>query len=236
MLVFDLDDTLYLERDFAFSGYAYLDGWVLQHRSVAGFGQRCRVHFEAGERRRIFDAACADLGIRATEELIQALVVAYRNHPPRIALCPDAADYLDRYAGIVPLGLISDGPAQMQLGKLSALGLAERFDHKCLTGNWPLGQGKPHPRAFIEMEARAAAGTFPVYVADNPKKDFITPKARSWRTVQIVRPGAVHDPEPPDPRHAADWRIESLDELDAIIARPKGHPRRPRHQSHGRSD
>ena len=51
MIVFDLDDTLYLEREFAFSGYRFLDGWVKERESLEGFGNACRVLFEEGERR-----------------------------------------------------------------------------------------------------------------------------------------------------------------------------------------
>ena len=34
---------------------------------------------------------------------------------------------------------------------------------------------------------------FPLaYVADNPLKDFVTPRARGWWTVQVERPERVH--------------------------------------------
>lgn len=70
MLVFDLDDTLYLERDFAFSGYRHLDHWVAAQTGITGFGAACRALFEAGERRHVFDRACAQLGLDPSPEWI----------------------------------------------------------------------------------------------------------------------------------------------------------------------
>ncbi|NVK12665.1 MAG: HAD family hydrolase [Rhodobacteraceae bacterium] len=216
MVVFDLDDTLYLERDFAFSGYRHLEQVVAAQSGVRGFGAACRTLFEAGVRRHVFDRACAELGLAAGPERIAQLVAGYRGHRPEIALCPDAARYLAQAPG--PLGLITDGPETMQRNKISALGLQALIKHIRPTGAWGAGYGKPHPRAFREMEDKAPRGARLVYVADNPAKDFVTPRARGWAAVQILRPGAVHDPEPPGAGHAAHLRIQSLDELDPALA------------------
>lgn len=212
MIVFDLDDTLYLERDFAFSGYRHLDRRVHETCGTAGFGATCMALYESGERQRIFDRACAQLGVQASADFIQNLVAAYRAHPPEIELCPDAIRFLARAKG--PFGLISDGPAHMQRNKLAALALIHRIAHIRLTGDWPPGFGKPHPRAFEEMEARATGKTPMIYIADNPAKDFVTPAARGWHTVQITRAGGVHDPTPPGPAHAAARCVTTLDDLD----------------------
>lgn len=216
MLVFDLDDTLYLERDFAFSGYRYVGDWVHERFGRAGFGQKCRALYESGERRHIFNHACEAVGIEADRELILRLVEVYRNHPPYIQLSDDVLRFFARVPG--PFGLITDGPEQMQRNKVSALGLEEHLAHICPTGAWPQGYGKPHSRAYELMEDAAPQGAQMVYVADNPAKDFVTPKARGWRTVQINRPGRVHAPDAPDDLHAADSQIESFDELDGVLA------------------
>ena len=215
MLVFDLDDTLYLERDFAFSGYRHLDRYVERTMGATGFGEHCRALFEAGERRHIFDAACKELGLALVADQIVGLVNEYRNHPPDIALSPDATRYLTNATR--PFGLVTDGPEQMQRNKISALKLDRLIAHIRPTGAWPDGFGKPHSRAFKEMEAAAITGSKMVYVADNPAKDFVTPNKRGWLTVQVVRPGAVHDPSPPSKAYAANARITSFDDLDETL-------------------
>ncbi|SDK91122.1 HAD family hydrolase [Aliiruegeria lutimaris] len=215
MLVFDLDDTLYLEREFVLSGYRYLDGWVAARTGTAGFGDACIDLFGAGERRRVFDRACERLEMEPRPELIAELVAAYRGHPPEIALAEDAGRYLAARAG--PFGLITDGPEHMQRAKIAALKLERWIAHIRPTGAWPAGFSKPHPRAFEEMDKLCSPGPM-VYVADNPAKDFVTPRARGWITVQIRRPGAIHSPVPPDDRHAAHAECQSFDELDEVIA------------------
>ncbi len=215
MIVFDLDDTLYLEREFAFSGYRFLDGWVKEREGLEGFGKACKVLFEEGERRQIFNRALERLGHCGDSNLIADLVAAYRGHPPQISLAPDAARFLERHRG--PFGLITDGPAETQNAKIVALGLDRWIENIRKTGDWPQGYGKPHPRAYEEMEGLAADDGPMVYVADNPAKDFVTPKARGWITVQIRRAGAVHPPHAKDDAHAAHVEITSLDELDGAL-------------------
>ena len=63
----------------------------------------------------------------------------------------------------------------------------------------------------------AAPGRRCVYVADNAAKDFVTPNRMGWLTVQILRPGRVHDGSPPDADHAARVVITSLDQLDGVL-------------------
>ncbi|WP_224826181.1 HAD family hydrolase [Cognatishimia sp. MH4019] len=212
MIVFDMDDTLYLERDFAFSGYEFLEQWVVNKTGQSGFGDACKQLFLKGERRQVFDRASEMLGIEATPDLITQLVEQYRTHPPQITLAPDAARFLARAKG--PFGLISDGPAYMQRNKSHALGLDTMITHVCLTGDWPDGHGKPHPRAFQEMEGHSPTPAQMIYIADNPAKDFLTPNARGWHTIQITREGGVHDPNPETSAHAAQRMIAFFDELE----------------------
>lgn len=214
MLVFDLDDTLYLERHFAFSGYRHLDALIRHGTGRSGFEAACRALFETGERKRIFDRACEEIGLAPTPARIGDLVAAYREHRPDIALCNDAAHFLRNAKG--PLGLITDGPEVTQRNKIAVLGLSRWIAHIRPTGAWPPGFGKPHPRAFLEMEQAAGPIGRMVYVADNPAKDFVTPKARGWLTIQILRPEAVHDPVAPDNAHAAEMQVESLAELPPV--------------------
>lgn len=214
-IVFDLDDTLYLERDFAFSGYRAAGEW-LAGRDGGGFADTCQSLFLDGERRNVFDRAAQAMGLRA--DIVPDLVEVYRNHQPRIALCPDAARYLAGHAGFA---IISDGPERTQRNKIAALGLAAHCDVIVPTGQWGAEYCKPHPRAY-ELVATASAGRACVYVADNAAKDFLTPNRLGWITIQILRPQRVHDGAAPTPAHAAMAQIESLDQLDSAIASLRG--------------
>lgn len=219
LIVFDLDDTLYLERDFARSGFAVAGAWLQERAGIAGLGEVCRGLFDAGLRGRIFDEALARLGVAPDPALLEQLISIYRSHEPDIALAADAARYLDGRDSRVPSALITDGPAATQQAKVRALGLDERLGCIVCTGALGPGRSKPHPEAFERVEAWAAPYGLPlVYVADNPLKDFVTPRARGWWTVQIERPERVHHVAAPDGAHAAHARITSLDALDACLA------------------
>jgi putative hydrolase of the HAD superfamily len=192
-VVFDIDDTLYLERDYVASGLAALEPTVHRRWGVAGFGAVAWAHFVAGRRGDIFDQALRELGIRPAAAEITALVRAYRSHRPAIRLAPDAREALLRLdrAG-VPVAIISDGPLASQAAKVAALGL-DRFAAAVLLTAWyrEARFAKPHPRAYREVAARLGAGRL-AYVADNPGKDFSAPRSLGWRTVRIRRPGGLH--------------------------------------------
>jgi putative hydrolase of the HAD superfamily len=216
LIVFDLDDTLYLERDFAFSGYAALDAHVADTTGRAGFGELCRDAFAAGRHRHAFNEALTALDLPADPETIAELVALYRSHVPNIVLCGDALRCLDRLAARLPLGLITDGPEATQRAKIAALGIAPSFAVLRPTGRWGTEFSKPHPRAFLEMEA-AAGGAPLVYVADNALKDFVTPRVRGWYAIQICRDGRVHTAPPPDEEHSPHAQIETLDALEGTL-------------------
>jgi putative hydrolase of the HAD superfamily len=218
--VFDLDDTLYLERDFAFSGFRAAGEWLREARGIDGFARQCETLFVAGRRGRIFDEALQALGISGDAALVAALVDVYRHHTPTIALAPDAQRYLSGQDRKSRRAIITDGPAATQMAKVEALGLKQLVGRVICTDLWGRAFWKPHERAFEEVEAWSGAeGAQLVYIADNPTKDFIAPRRRGWHTIQILRPGRVHVVEAAEPSHQAHATIEDFDQLDECLAR-----------------
>jgi putative hydrolase of the HAD superfamily len=174
--------------------------------------------------RRLFEIVLESRLPALSPATVEAFIDVYRLHEPEIALYPDAAWALDHFGGAGPIGLITDGQHVVQSSKVRALGIADRFEHIVYTG--ALGgraYSKPHPLSFEQMEAALGgvrAGRF-VYVGDNPAKDFVTPNARGWTSIQIVRPHRIHARAATaaggEPRHV----IETLEALPEILA-PNG--------------
>ncbi len=192
-VVFDIDDTLYLERDYVRSGFNAVDAVVAERFAVTGFGERAWEAFERGVRGTIFDAALEQCGVAASEADVSALVGDYRQHAPNITLLDDAAECLSRLAGSFALAAISDGPLDSQRNKANALGLERWCDPIVLTATLGPGRGKPHVAAFeIVQRASGYRGDQCVYVGDNPTKDFQGPRALGWRTVRVRRPMGLH--------------------------------------------
>ena len=192
-LVFDIDDTLYLERDYVRSGFRAVGEWIRENQGVESFFEEAWKEFESGRRREIFNAALLKFGIVPSHELIQALLSVYRSHNPEITLLPDSEECLRRVAGKAFIGIISDGAVVGQQMKVARLGLPARCDHIILTESLGVEYSKPHPRAFMEMQKLAnCAPEACVYVADNPVKDFVSPRKLGWRTIRVRRPTGIH--------------------------------------------
>ena len=215
-VVFDLDDTLYAERDYVLSGFRALGRWLGRSEGIGGFADAAWAEFCAGHRGDIFDRALVRLGVPPTATRIAEMVRRYRSHRPQIRLAPDAERWLARAAGRRPLALITDGPTASQSRKVSALALRDHgFRPILLTDRWGLAYRKPHERAYRAVERRLGlSGAELVYVADNAAKDFLAPRRLGWATVQIRRPGALHAGPPATPEFGADRSIDSLDQLD----------------------
>jgi putative hydrolase of the HAD superfamily len=215
-IVFDLDDTLYLERDFVKSGFRAASIWLEEETGTQGLDKICLSLFNSGQRTEIFDSALAKLNV--PQNMVESVVEVYRNHSPEISLTNDAKQYFENASKHLFFGLITDGRASTQLAKIRRLELEPILNFIRCTGDWGREFWKPHPRSFEDMEQRSGLhGASLAYIADNPLKDFITPKERGWRTVQIARPERVHTLPAPTHEYCAHATITSLDDLNECL-------------------
>lgn len=193
-VVFDLDDTLYLERDYARSGFAAVGFWA-QARGIDGVSESCWELFCKGVRGSIFNDALAECGVAADRELVDAMVAVYRSHRPNLVLAPDAEPALTKLADAgVQLAMLTGGPIESQQAKITALNLQTRFHPLVLSGQWGVEYDKPNTRAFIELERLTGlSGSSLTYVADNPAKDGPPAAARGWRFDRIRRLQSLHE-------------------------------------------
>lgn len=227
-VIFDLDDTLYPEREYAFSGFeavatAFQD--VLGDRREAA--QAMRRLFDSQHRRRVFNALLAEHSLGDDPRIVAGMIETYRTHVPTITLHADADTALTCLQRRFKLGLITDGPSVSQRAKIDALELRPRLDEIIITSE--LGPGvspvedvtkyaKPQPHAFeaiakrLGVEAQACA-----YVADNPSKDFIAPSALGWTTIRITRPDGIYRNQPVAKHGIPQHDIETLDQLTRIV-------------------
>lgn len=221
-VVLDVDDTLFAEREFVLSGFAAAGDWLYRERGIGGFAACATVLFSAGNRGRIFDEALAQLGQPADSELVQALLRVYREHRPRLSLLPDARRLLSWLVGRVNVALLTDGFEAVQRNKIAALDLDPRIELRVVTdalGGRDYWKPSPEPyRVVMRHYCGSPAGY--VYVADNPRKDFIAPRALGWRTVRIRRPGGEHYDYVASAGEDAETTISDLMELATLIALP----------------
>lgn len=191
-LVLDVDDTLYLERDYVRSGFARVGEWLAIEHGVHGVGDEAWRLFAQGRRRTTIGDALGSMG--GPSHLLAECVEVYRLHRPGIELMPDARQLLEAAAGSMPLAVVTDGPAVSQRAKCDVLGIGPMVNRIVITDE--LGMSKPDRRVFqAAVEGWAGdQGSF-VYVADNPAKDFVAPLEMGWRAIRVRRRGSLHQAE-----------------------------------------
>jgi putative hydrolase of the HAD superfamily len=213
-VVFDVDDTLYLERDYVRSGFRAVAEWVRATLGREDFLDRAWTAFEGGVRGSVFDHVLAEYGV-APNGIVAELVEVYRTHRPAISLLPDARGCLDRLRGPFRLAAVTGGPAESQRAKVEALGLSGWLDPILLTHELGEGFAKPSTESFrVVEEMTGLAGDTCAYVADNPAIDFAGPGARGWRTIRVRRSGSLHEGvEAP----GADAEVADLSDLEVHL-------------------
>jgi putative hydrolase of the HAD superfamily len=219
VVIFDLDDTLYPERDFVYGGYRAVAERVHADHGV-DIEAELRAQFERGVRHDVFGLALRALGIRADETYLRTLVETYRTHTPALRPYVGIALLERLRAAGYGLGLVTDGITAVQRSKVASLGIEGLFD--AIVYSHELGgrdTWKPSPLPYerclaaLQVEAHEA-----VYVADNPAKDFRGARRLGIATVRIRHPGGEHAAiEPATVFDAPDREIRSLTELAQLI-------------------
>lgn len=220
-IVFDLDDTLYLERDYVRSGFLFIANLLAKRTSVSKeevFSCLWGL-FLRGERGNIFDQCLERYPGLQEQFSIEELVMAYREHIPGIKMFAPLQAWLQNNRDRFYLGVISDGPLKSQQAKVKSLGVDELIPDIILTDTWGKEFWKPHPYSFELLSKKWGLENHElVYIGDNPAKDFIAPKKLGWRTIRLKIQGQLHyDKEPLTAAAAPDYEFYNFNDLLEII-------------------
>lgn len=216
LIAFDLDDTLYKEKEFVASGCEA----VARRAAATGkitLGEALAILHDAAITAEGFDRLAEAAGGLTIADLLDA----YRHHTPVLSLPGESEKVLDelRRRGHT-LALVTDGRAATQRGKINALGLNRYFSPQNIIISGETGADKNHPLPFLLAAERNPAETERVYVGDNPAKDFRHPNLLGWRTIRLNDVGGVNVHRQ-DIEVATEFRasetIDSLGELLDII-------------------
>lgn len=186
-IVFDLDDTLYLQKDFKISGFHAVADWMKDK----GYGRRQDITetlFAILEHHGpsypfMFDRLVEQASLPKT--LVPELVQVFTRHPPVIELFSGVSELLTCLRPRFKLGILTDGQVSVQQAKVRALGL-EPFVDRILYSS-AMGLSKPAAQLFTWFEEKfGLPGEYLAYVADNPTKDFIGAHQRGWTTIRVL--------------------------------------------------
>lgn len=218
LFLVDLDDTLYLERDYVLSGLsAVADALAREPVEAQTIGNWLHQRFLTQGRERILDACLSEFGIPHSAEQIEHLVRIYREHDPDISLLPGAAELLAALTSIGDIVIVTDGLPSMQARKCRALGLAQWAVQTVYC--WSLDAPKPDPEAVSPLLGHYDGPA--LLIGDNPRHDLCLADRAGIDAVRI-RQGRFAD-EPSHPWSPV-LEVESLSDLLACFENVQTFP------------
>ena len=164
-VIFDLDDTLYSEKDYVKSGYKAVSDYL-----GGGYEKKLWHYFK--NNKPALDELLRELG-RENEKT--KVLEVYRSHKPNIHLYKGVSELITglKKKGI-KIGIITDGRPEGQRNKLEALELYSMMDDVIITDELGGPQfRKPCDIAFRIMTTKWRLNLADVmYIGDNIVKDF----------------------------------------------------------------
>ena len=181
-VIFDLDDTLYSEKEYVRSGYKAVSDYL-----GGGYEGKLWGFFEAGipaidELLKEIEFGCGEYKKKDKEKALSI----YRSHKPDIHLYEGVTELVTELKSRgIKVGIITDGRPEGQRNKIEALGLESLVYDIIITDELGgLQFRKPCDIAFRIMQTRWRLNPTEIaYVGDNPNKDFQTPKQLGMKSI-----------------------------------------------------
>lgn len=181
LIVFDLDDTLYKEKDYKISGIKAVIDHICLVYDLDVVQNYDAAHLEEAETDWL-SFICKDLQINeATKE---SLLWVYRLHAPIITMNENTKTLVDYLADRKRIAIITDGRSITQRLKIHALGLSKIPAYISEDFNASKPSTLMYNRVMEDIPAKRYC-----YIGDNPAKDFIAPNALGWTTVGVLDNG-----------------------------------------------
>jgi putative hydrolase of the HAD superfamily len=173
-----------------------------------------------------FPALFARYGI-ADSEQARAAAEWYRgNKFHGLDFFPEARDVLASVRSLLatkpgastgPLGVVTNGPAEVQRAKIELLGVGDLVDFAIISGEF--GVAKPDPAIFRAALDRASVKPEEaVFVGDSVEFDMAGARAAGIPSVWLNRHGRTWSEAGWEPT----WEIRSLDEVPSLLGAGRG--------------
>ena len=239
-VLFDLDDTLVDARGSWRAGFAeaitalHARSPALQRLGspTAIYDEHFRRYSEDAHRAAGFGEWQARFTVEAFERLVtehlgpdadlaaQLLARYLAAVPGHLTLYPDAEPLLEQLGARYPLGLISNGPSELQRPKIDKFALDRHFEVVVVSGE--LGVRKPDPAIFATaLEALGVSPQRAVFIGDNPTDDIAGACAAGLPAIWVNR-GDWPTPDPGDRDALPHAEVGELSEIPAVLGLESG--------------
>lgn len=222
-VVFDLDDTLAPELDFAKSGYGAVARYLVENHCVKADVQSVYEELWAlfsTDSKNVFNRLLEAHNISYEKDDILKLIKIYREHEIDTTIYKEYGDVSRTLASLKDkgchLGILSDGFLVSQQHKIKALGYDKNtcFDEIVLTDALGREFWKPSEKGFLMLcEAFKVCPEEMLYVGDNPNKDFMVKKNIAIKTARIIRENGVYSKAEYKENIREDYSLSGLEDV-----------------------
>ncbi len=188
-VLFDLDDTLVPQADWlhgALDAVAAAAAELDPAADPGRFRRALAAEAAAGSARGgVIDRALAAAGLDLPVAPLVDAFLAYR--APALRTHPGVPELLSGLRRHVPLGLVTDGNAEVQRAKIAAAGLADAFDVVVCSDELGREHRKPDPLPFrTALQALGVAPDRAAFVGDRPDTDIAGASAVGMLAVRVL--------------------------------------------------
>jgi len=187
IIIFDLDDTLYLRKSFVTSGIENVVDFIYlknKKKSKKNLFKILSNIFKNNNIKLKLNFFLKELFL--SKKYLKDCINIFRYSKKKIFLYKDAKNILKFYKK--KCYLITDGNKLVQQDKIHQLGIKKFFKKIYITNTYGIKYQKPSLFCFKKIK-RLEKCSFDqmVYIADNPKKDFVNCNKVGILTVRILR-------------------------------------------------
>ncbi len=220
VVIFDMDDTLYLERDFVLSGFRAVARWgetTLNIPYTKGYAL-LKQYFVENIRGNTFNLWLNHFQ-QTNEALVPRLIEVYREHTPDITPLPEMADAVHHLSQYTKLALLSDGYLAVQQRKFHALRLADYFDCVVFSDQFGRENWKPSTIPYQHiLDHFDIPGQNAIYIGDNASKDFYGAHQLGLQTIHLRHlQGLYGEKQPPTDQHRATVSTADVTKMIELI-------------------
>ena len=179
-VAFDLDDTLYKEKDFVKSAHNHIS-LILSKKYNQPYDNLLSI---LQKNTKPFNKLSETIQSFGGKEDISWLLNEYRYHIPNLLLATNVENSLIQLKdNNISMGIITDGRKISQYNKIYALGLLKFINKNNIIISEEIGYEKHFVNGFkLIMSLNPNCNKF-YYVGDNLSKDFFWPNQLGWTTI-----------------------------------------------------
>ncbi len=189
IIIFDLDETLYNEKNFVKSGFLKVASF-LQHNykiDLKSTNKFLLNTYNLEGRSKIFDKLLIKKKLY-TKSLLIKLINIYRNHKPNIKINKSNLLFLETLSNKFNLYLVTDGNKIVQKNKIKALKISQFFKRIFITHQYGIKNSKPSLYCFTKIkELENCDWKDLIYIGDDPHKDFINLNKKGCTTIRLMQ-------------------------------------------------